>query len=242
MVNEIHEKLEAGGVAVHARLLPADVVERLEASIKQVQTGPSSRRRRGELFGLRNVLREVPAIRELVTGSLFRELVIPVLGQRAAAVRGIFFDKTHAANWSVGWHQDRAIAVSEAVPVPGYGPWSVKAGVHHVCPPVDILEDMLAVRIHLDDADESNGALEYIPGSHTAGVLADTEIERYANAYGSGICEVMSGDAVLMRPLTIHRSCKCAKPRHRRVVHIEYDANPLPAPLEWNESYPFERR
>ena len=46
----------------------------------------------------------------------------------------------------------------------GYGPWTVKAGVPHVQPPVAVLEQMLTVRVQLDDSDESNGPLRVAAG------------------------------------------------------------------------------
>jgi hypothetical protein len=55
--------------------------------------------------------------------------------------------------------------VESRLPVPGFGPWSTKSGVIHVQPPAHILERMLAVRIHLDPTDDTNGALRVLPGT-----------------------------------------------------------------------------
>jgi hypothetical protein len=55
------------------------------------------------------------------------------------------------ANWKVAWHQDLTIAVRHRIEVPGFGPWSVKDGVPHVRSPIESLEQMLTVRLHLDD-------------------------------------------------------------------------------------------
>jgi hypothetical protein len=70
-------------------------------------------------------------------------------------VRAIYFDKSSDANWLVPWHQDLTLALRERLESPGFGPWSVKDGIPHVQPPVELLERMLTVRIHFDDADES---------------------------------------------------------------------------------------
>jgi hypothetical protein len=51
-----------------------------------------------------------------------------------------------------------------------------KNGFFSVCPPEDILKNTVTIRIHLDDADEFNGALKVIPGSHNK-KLSDTEIQ-----------------------------------------------------------------
>jgi hypothetical protein len=57
------------------------------------------------------------------------------LGSDCQAVRAILFDKTAATNWSLVWHQDRTTCVVERLDVDGYGPWTVKHGMHHVEPP-----------------------------------------------------------------------------------------------------------
>ena len=128
----------------------------------------------GQSGGLRNLL-DLPEIAALATSQKVRSLVDPLLGQDAFPVRGIFFDKTPDANWKVSWHQDLSIAVSQRRDAPGYGPWSEKAGVLHVQPPVDVLERMLVVRIHLDESGPDNGPLRVLPGSHRAGKLRDVE-------------------------------------------------------------------
>jgi len=59
----------------------------------------------------------------------------------------------------------------------GFGSWTVKAGVHHVQPPTDVLENMVAVRIHLDECREDNGPVRVIPGSHSKGLLTAVQIQ-----------------------------------------------------------------
>jgi hypothetical protein len=40
-------------------------------------------------------------------------LAAEAIGAEARPVRAILFDKSPAANWALGWHQDRTIAVRE---------------------------------------------------------------------------------------------------------------------------------
>lgn len=75
-----------------------------------------------------------------------------LFGAAARPVRAILFDKTADNNWAVPWHQDRTIAVRARHDVPGFGPWSLKAGVVHVEPPFEIIEGMITIRAHLDEA------------------------------------------------------------------------------------------
>ena len=80
----------------------------------------------GERPGLRQGLAHA-AVRTLACSPAVRALVEPVLGRSAFAFRATLFDKTPAANWWVGWHQDRTVPVQQRVDLPGYGPWSTKA-------------------------------------------------------------------------------------------------------------------
>ena len=143
-----------------------------------VAGGDSAIRGRGETYAIRNLL-DVPAVRALVDSAAVRAVVEPVLGPGAFAVRGILFDKTPAANWRVPWHQDLTIAVQTRRDVPGNGPWSVKAGVPHVQPPVVVLKRMLTVRLHLDACDAANGPLRVLPSSHREVCLSRDAISRW---------------------------------------------------------------
>jgi ectoine hydroxylase-related dioxygenase (phytanoyl-CoA dioxygenase family) len=182
--------------------------------------------------GIRNLLELVPSVHTLAQSQEILSLVKPILGDNARVVRGIFFDKQPNANWKVPWHQDLTIAVKNRLDIPDFQPWSVKGGIPHVQPPVGILEQMLTVRIHLDRTDESNGALKVIPGSHAQGKLTTLEIERWKqSSVISTNCQ--AGGVLLMRPLLLHASSIAIVPSHRRVIHLEYAAKPLPDGLEW---------
>jgi ectoine hydroxylase-related dioxygenase (phytanoyl-CoA dioxygenase family) len=111
--------------------------------------------------------------------------------------------------------------------------WSVKDGEVHVQPPVEVLESLLAIRIHLDAADEDNGALRVVPGSHPHGRLLLQDMVALRDQQGEVTCAVPPGGAMLMFPLLVHASFKSARPDRRRVVHLEYSALDLPGGLRW---------
>jgi ectoine hydroxylase-related dioxygenase (phytanoyl-CoA dioxygenase family) len=160
----------------------------------------------------------------------------PTSCPRAFPIRAIYFDKSPAANWLVPWHQDLTLVLRSHAEVRGFGQWSVKDGVPHVQPPVEVLEQMLTVRLHLDDADESNGALRVLPGSHRLGRLSPGQIQELRARQTDVLCTIAAGDAMLMRPLLLHASGRSTSQRHRRVLHIEYAAFSLPDGLEWHEA------
>jgi hypothetical protein len=151
------------------------------------------------------------------------------------AVRGLLFNKVAEANWAVPWHQDLTIAVRERREASGFGPWSVKDGVVHVQPPDEVITRMLAVRIHLDDTRAENGALRVIAGSHRDGRLSPESIGHWTTSCEAVTLEAPAGSVLLMRPHLLHASSAARKPAQRRVIHLEYSADPLPYGLQWNE-------
>lgn len=161
------------------------------------------------------------------------DLATTVLGTNALAVKAILFDKTAEANWKVAWHQDLTIAVKEKKAVEGFSAWSEKAGIPHVQPPVEILENLLTLRIHLDDCDADNGALKVMPKSHLHGKLDSEQISHLGETGKAYICTAKAGDVLAMRPLLLHSSSASVQPCHRRVLHIEYAGFKLPEGLEW---------
>ena len=183
--------------------------------------------------GLRNLL-DIPLIRELARSNAVRSLMEPALGSTCFAVRGILFNKVAETNWKVAWHQDCVIAVAEQKEVPGWGPWSIKAGVHHVRPSSELVSRMLAVRLHLDDCGSDNGPLRVIPGSHRGGFLSERQIQEWPKD-NAITCTARRGDAILMQPLLLHASSTAKLPSGRRVVHLEFTADELPYGLRWRD-------
>lgn len=216
--------LTENGFALHPAVLDPETVHRLRERLGEV---PGA--------GRRGMLAQ-PEVVALAREESLLALVRPHLPGPPVPVRAIFFDKTPDANWLVPWHQDVTIAVRQKVEQPGFGPWSVKDGVTHVQPPVEILEAMLTLRLHLDDADETNGALKVLPGTHRHGRLDEADIRRWRNSCEEYLCHAPAGSALLMRPLLLHASGRSLTDRRRRIVHIEYAGVPLPLGLAWLEA------
>src|SRR6266571_9308256 len=193
----ISNELDEHGFASVPGVLPPETVETLVAEIENtlVRRAPHSD------YAMRHLARMVPAVRQVAEGSAVRGLIEAVLGSKAFIARSLFFDKTPNANWKVAWHQDLTIAVQAKIEVPGFSGWSVKDDAVHVQPPAAVLQRMLTVRLHLDDCDSANGALQVIPGSHKSGKLDARQISEWRERRQPVICEVRPGGAMLMRPL-----------------------------------------
>ncbi len=227
------EQINESGFAIIPDVIKTTLADVLSAEIQQLQLSHAVKQRAGKAFGIRRLLEVVSAVRVLAEGEIIRSLIEPVLGKNAKVIRGIFFDKNPVANWKVPWHQDVMIALQAKKEVAGFSAWSSKAGVVHAQPPVEILQSILAIRIHLDDTDEYNGALRVIPGSHKFGLLDDEEINKLKENIAEITCMVAKGGVLLMRPLLLHASSAATLPTHRRVLHLEYSAHNLPDGLEW---------
>jgi ectoine hydroxylase-related dioxygenase (phytanoyl-CoA dioxygenase family) len=148
-------------------------------------------------------------------------------------VRTLVFDKTPDQNWGVPWHQDRVIAVKEKYKIDGFRAWTNKAGIWHVEPPVNVLADMVFIRIHLDDTDEENGCLELARGSHIYGRVRSEGIADIVATSSREICRAQRGDILIVKALTLHRSLRATRPNQRRVFRVDYAARELIKPLEW---------
>lgn len=183
--------------------------------------------------GARDLLRRCEAVRRVAQSLPVRECVATALGRPARCVKALWFDKRPAANWQVAWHQDLMIAVAERHEAPGFSAWSVKAGVPHVKPPVEVLAEMVAVRIHLDPCDHDAGPLRVLPGTHRDGVLDEEQIRMQIESIASVDCLASRGGVVLMRPLLLHSSQRTIAPVRRRVLHLEFSPQPLLVPLAW---------
>ena len=181
----------------------------------------------------RNLL-SLPSVRTLAMSNPVRAIVETILGRECFAVRGIFFNKASTSNWKVAWHQDLTIAVRERKQVDGFGLWTTKANILHVQPPPQIMSNILAIRLHLDESGIENGPLRVIPGSHRCGRLSAEQI-RDLDKENSVTCAVPQGGGLIMRPLIVHASSACAIQKPRRVIHLEYAAAELPHGLTWND-------
>jgi hypothetical protein len=151
----------------------------------------------------------------------------------ACAVRCTYFTKSSAHNWLVALHQDLSIPVADRIDSEHCSGWSRKEGGLFVQPPSSFLEDILAVRIHLDDTNDESGALRIVPGSHALGRLTPEAIQRIRDELGEVTVPVLRGGGMVMRPLLLHASQKVCVDWPRRVLHFVYGPSQLPCGLRW---------
>ena len=156
-----------------------------------------------------------------------------LIGEKAFPVRALVFDKTSEINWAVAWHQDRTVAVQTRVETEAFGPWSTKDGVLHVAPPVMVLRGMVTLRLHIDPCDESNAPLKVALGTHLLGVIAADKAAEVAAAHPILVCDADAGDVWAYSTLILHASERSRSVGRRRVLQVDYAAQPLSCGLKW---------
>lgn len=211
------------GAQRHEASLDRDVVDDIRAALSCLPPGRAGIRLKG-----------VSALNPyLSAGGAIGRIAAGVLGALAKPVRAILFDKTPLTNWTVGWHQDRTIAVRRRAEVEGYGPWSTKTGLVHVAPPFDLLAEMVTVRAHLDDVCLNNAPLLIAPGSHRLGRVAEADIRSAVEECGTFMCLAEVGDVWIYATPILHASNAAISPTRRRVLQVDYSARDLPIGLDW---------
>jgi Phytanoyl-CoA dioxygenase (PhyH) len=156
-----------------------------------------------------------------------------LLPRNAVAVQCTLFNKSPDKNWLVALHQDLSIPVKFQVDSQDCSGWSEKEGQVYVQPPISVLEQLVAVRIHLDECPVESGALRVVPGSHLEGRLSRERAEALRSLHDETVVPVSRGGALIMRPLLLHASSKATSPTPRRVLHFVFGPPKLPLGLEW---------
>ena len=209
--------LDREGFAALDEGLSEDEVSRLLQELSLVS------RKEGHA-GIRHLLK-LPKVASVAGDRRLLGTVREILGPEALPFRATLFDKSPERNWLIAWHQDTALPMRERREVSGWGPWSLKESVIYAHAPASALDQILALRIHLDDSTVFNGPLRIVPGTHKAGVLSHDEIHHLSTTFPPVTCTVPKGSILTMRPLAIHASSKSQNDLPRRVLHIEYAAH-----------------
>lgn len=225
--------LRQHGFTMLPLVFTADEIKAIEQCITLADNSGMNFRKTADLFAIRRFFGEVPEVLPLVMNDRLKAVVCKLFGSDYFVVKSIYFDKPGNSNWFVAYHQDLTIAVKEKQPTDGYTKWTVKQGQYAVQPPLEVLENIYTVRIHLDDTDADNGALKVIAALHNKGIYRPENID-WENEC-EHICEVPAGGVMIMKPLLLHASNRTINNNNRRVIHIEFSSLTLPDELQWAE-------
>lgn len=221
------------GYAIIENVYTTEEVNTIIELIEKSDSGKETYRKTQDVFAIRQVLKEIPEIKDFIFNSKTRDIIKSIGGDNCFVVKSIYFDKPETSNWFVAYHQDLTISVKNKIETQGYLNWTKKQNQFAVQPPLEILENIFTIRIHLDDTTNENGAVKVIEGSHLNGIRRPELIDK--NKEKETVCEVKQGGIMLMKPLTLHSSTRTTNHKRRRVLHIEFSNSKLTENLEWSE-------
>lgn len=205
----------------------------VEETLMRDRQGSALKTADDTLYAARNLLELWPAVKDVWRRPPLPAVLDNILGPQFGLVRALYFDKPPERTWALPWHKDLTIAVRDnRLPSQHFQKPTTKAGVPHVRAPQGLLENMLTLRIHLDEVTDENGPLLVIPGSH------QTDLPTRPRTLAPVKILVLSGDVLLMRPMLDHRSpCShTGTTRHRRLLHLEFSGWPtLPDGYAWHD-------
>lgn len=227
------EDFSINGFSIIDDIYATEEIDIILAQIDRLNSNNENYRRSIDLFAIRQFLKEVPGAIDAIFNENLKTVLAQLFGDRYFVVKSIYFDKPNTSNWYVPYHQDLTISVDKKIVLSGFDYWTVKHNQFSVQPPLDILQNIVTVRIHLDATDENNGALKVVPKSHTKGVYRPETIDWTIEEEVS--CIVSKGGIMLMKPLLLHSSGRTTNNRQRRVIHIEFANLELPNELNWAE-------
>lgn len=231
------QELLENGFSIVNNIYSSDEINRILSAIDQADTSRDTFRKTNDLFAIRQFLKEIPDVVDLVFTDKLKTLIREVMGDNCFVVKSIYFDKPETSNWYVAYHQDLTISVDKKLELENFGPWTTKQNQFAVQPPIAFLEDITTIRIHLDDTDEHNGALRVVPKSHLKQIYRPETIDWNKETEIS--CRFEQGGVMLMKPLTLHSSGRTTNNQKRRVIHIEFSSMELPHELKWAERMNF---
>lgn len=153
-----------------------------------------------------------------------------------AAVQCTYFEKSLATNWLVAMHQDLSIPVAKKISHPALRGWSQKENTLFVQAPVALLQQLVAIRLHIDHCFDDDGPLRVVPGSHLQKQISPAAVTSLRQTYGEVTCTGTRGTALIMRPLLLHASSKTRNQGKRRVLHFLFGPRQLQYGLQWRQA------
>ncbi len=229
--------LERDGFCMLRQAVAPEMTQRLLAvfadAFDESSASVRARSSRGHIYAARNLIDAIPEVTSVWQAEPLLPFLRTALGAELGLVRALFFDKPPERTWNLPWHKDTSISVKENTQKSLlFSRPTIKAGVPHVIAHDELLQQMVTLRIHLDEVTDENGPLRVIPQSHVSSSSDGLGVDRAVTIYAR------AGDVLAMRPLISHASGASHEGtlRHRRILHLEFAACPaLPDGYQWHD-------
>ena len=226
-MQSVRATFEANGFALAPEVLSGADCTEVEAHIDALELQGAGTR---ELLSFDWAARLARQLRDLPSLEV-------LLGSSRTAFQCTYFAKLPSRNWLVALHQDLSVPVAERAADAPCEVWSEKEGTWYCQPPVSLLAQLVAVRVHIDASTEANGPLRIVPGSHRLGRIASSDVAAHRRRLGEVACVAPRSALLAMRPLVLHASSKASSDAPRRVLHYVFGPAELPWGLRWKHAF-----
>jgi ectoine hydroxylase-related dioxygenase (phytanoyl-CoA dioxygenase family) len=217
------EPFASQGIACVPQVLSPAECEAISRSISGASPGSA---------GTRGLLSQ-SWCRSLVQRVRAHPVLSSLLPAGYVAVQCTYFEKSSARNWLVPVHQDLSIPVASRVAHSNLRGWSEKEGTLYVQALVTLLEQLVAIRVHIDSCSATDGPLRVVPASHLLGRIEAPAAASLRRSRRELACLAEPGTLWVMRPLLLHASSKSSGSSLRRVLHFLFGPAVLPLGLQW---------
>ncbi|WP_231635003.1 hypothetical protein [Pedobacter sp. PACM 27299] len=102
--NKYRVEIEDTGFVAIDNVFSDAKIEQIIQLIDQADTSRKTFRKSTDLFAIRQFLKEVPEIGELIINDEFKLLIQELFGSDYFMVKSIYFDKPGQSNWFVSYH------------------------------------------------------------------------------------------------------------------------------------------
>ncbi len=178
------------------------------------------------LFEIESVLSILPDLNPFLI-NLNLKKVIESLGRDYSLMRSTFYDNRISKPESIVWQQRNRISLREKTETKGYSDWKSEDGGFSAVLPDQILQDLVVVRIHIDDSDENNGGLKIFKGSHSQ-ILDEAAIKVISENGLPSNCEILSGGIQIIKPLLLQSEFERKTSKKNRIVELVFSSIDFP--------------
>lgn len=235
-MNNIYQDLQDNGFSIIPDVFDSKEIQNIVEIIEKEKKENPNFRKSQDLFVIRTFIKEIPALQAIVLNNKIRNL-LKHFGENYQLVKSIYFDKPPKANWLVAWHQDLTISIKEKLEIQGFKNWLKKSTYFSVEPPQPYLDNIITLRIHLDNCTQENGALRVLANTHKR---IQKQKDLSTQVFDSvQTCEAKKGAILAMKPLIWHSSRRSENEAKRRIIHLEFSNLDLPENLDWAEKVVF---
>lgn len=114
-MNLDHHKnsIQENGFTVINNVFSEEEIKKIGEIIQNIDTSKETFRKSDDLFAIRQFLKEIPQVRELVFNENIKNIITKIFGEKYVVVKSIYFDKPEKSNWYVAYHQDLTISVDK---------------------------------------------------------------------------------------------------------------------------------